>query len=91
MSHGSPPVNGFLADEDPKSVLDLIEKLPASREGGDDVDEPVPEALTWQYKCRGEVEAKAGATGVDDGVDTVDRRWQLIMGLMLAYRNPKTI
>ena len=40
VSHRSPPVNGFLADEDPKSVLDLVENLLASRKGGNDVDEP---------------------------------------------------
>jgi len=84
VSHGSPPVDRFLADEDSKLVLNPVEELLASREGGDDVDEAVPEALTWQHKCRGEVETKVSTTGVNHGVNTVDGRWQLIMELMLV-------
>ena len=47
-------------------------QVPASRSGGPDVDDDVPEALQWEDEGRCVVEPEGGASGVNDTVNAVD-------------------
>lgn len=51
---------------------DIPHEFLAGGVGRDDVNQPIPEALAGEHEDRGEVEAKVGGGGVDDGVDAVD-------------------